>query len=189
MPSGKPSRFSIIDVVPAWPPGATASTTTVRRPSDAALTAAARPAGPAPTIVRSYSDRIGPAGVDPLERVTVAAQEITDRVRAPGCARANQDHARRDRPGVIVEHRHRRDPIAHGCDGASEATGGAQRPGAAGIPGHRTRSRLASACAVVIPPGAGGGVRFWPSGPGRSRAPAMTAPNAKMPAVHQNAVS
>ena len=33
----------------------------MRRPSDAAFTAAARPAGPAPTIVRSYSDREGAA--------------------------------------------------------------------------------------------------------------------------------
>ena len=36
---------------------------------------------------------------------------------------------------------------------------------------------------------AGDGVRFWPSGPRRSRVPPTTAPAAKMPAVHQNAVS
>src|ERR1022692_1050601 len=35
--------------------------TTVRRSSDAVLTAPARSAGPAPTIVRSYSDRDGAA--------------------------------------------------------------------------------------------------------------------------------
>jgi hypothetical protein len=60
---------------------------------------------------------------------------------------------------------------------------------AAGIPGHWARSRLASACAVVTRSSAVDGVLTERSGPGRSRAPAMTAPNAKMPAVHQNAVS
>ena len=32
---------------------------TTRKPSEAAYTAAASPAGPAPTIVRSYSDKVG----------------------------------------------------------------------------------------------------------------------------------
>ena len=63
---------------------------------------------------------IGPPGVDPLERVTVAAEEVTDRVPAAGGRRAHQDNARRDRPGVIVEHRHKCGPIPLGCDGAGE---------------------------------------------------------------------
>ena len=41
--------------VPAWPPGASRSTTIVRSPSDAPYTAAARPAGPPPMIIVSYS--------------------------------------------------------------------------------------------------------------------------------------
>src|SRR5690242_21662637 len=80
MPSGKPSRFSIIDVVPAWPPGATASTTTVLRPSDDALTAAAKPAGPAPTIVRSYSDRDGAAT---MPRPVATCSTVADASRDP----------------------------------------------------------------------------------------------------------
>ena len=47
------------DEVPAWPPGASRSTTMVRSPSDAPYTAAARPAGPAPTITVSYSAQRG----------------------------------------------------------------------------------------------------------------------------------
>ena len=58
-----------------------------------------------------------------------------------------------------------------------------------GIPGHWARSRLASAGAVATPSCAGGGVLGGRSGPGRSRVPPMMAPAAKMPAVHQNAVS
>ena len=42
--------------VPAWPPGASRSTTIVRSPSDAPYTAAARPDGPAPTMTVSYSE-------------------------------------------------------------------------------------------------------------------------------------
>ena len=38
---------------PAWPPGASRSTITVRSPSEAPYTAAARPAGPPPTMTRS----------------------------------------------------------------------------------------------------------------------------------------
>ena len=44
---------------PAWPPGASRSITIVRRPSDAPYTAAASPAGPAPTITVSYSAATG----------------------------------------------------------------------------------------------------------------------------------
>jgi hypothetical protein len=54
---------------------------------------------------------------------------------------------------------------------------------------HPGRAGPASACAVVTSACAGGGVLAGRSGPGRSRAPAVTAPAAKMPAVHQNAVS
>ena len=41
------------DEVSAWPPGASRSMTRVRKPSDAPYTAAARPAGPAPTMTVS----------------------------------------------------------------------------------------------------------------------------------------
>src|ERR1700722_4487290 len=44
-------------------------------------------------------------------------------------------------------------------------------------------------CAVGASAGAEAGVPLWTSGPLRSRAPPMTAPAAKMPAIHQNAVS
>ncbi len=39
--------------VPACPPGASRSMSTVHRPSDAPYTAAASPAGPAPTMATS----------------------------------------------------------------------------------------------------------------------------------------
>src|SRR5436309_3024569 len=42
-------------LLPACPPGAVLSSTSVRSPSDAPYTAAASPAGPAPTTIRSYS--------------------------------------------------------------------------------------------------------------------------------------
>jgi hypothetical protein len=60
---------------------------------------------------------------------------------------------------------------------------------AAGIASYWARSRLASASALVTRSAAWDCVRFWSSGPRRSRTPPMTAPVAKMPAVHQNAVS
>src|SRR5260370_42034209 len=69
-----------MDVVRAGPPGAPASTTTVRRPSDAALTAAARPAGPAPPIVRAYSDRDGAA---PMPRPAATCSTVADGSRDP----------------------------------------------------------------------------------------------------------
>ena len=67
------------DVVPAWPPGATASMTAVRRPSEAAYTAAARPAGPAPTMARSYSPRRG-AAIIPSPAATCATVAPSSRV-------------------------------------------------------------------------------------------------------------
>ena len=45
------------EVLPACPPGPTASMTIVSSPSEAAYTAAARPAGPAPTTTTSYTRR------------------------------------------------------------------------------------------------------------------------------------
>jgi hypothetical protein len=53
MPSTKPKKFSISEVCEAWPPGRSCSETAVERPSDAPYTAAASPAGPPPTIIRS----------------------------------------------------------------------------------------------------------------------------------------
>jgi hypothetical protein len=41
------------ELVPACPPGASDSTSTVRNPSDAAYTAFASPAGPAPMTMTS----------------------------------------------------------------------------------------------------------------------------------------
>jgi hypothetical protein len=46
----------IIELVPAWPPIASASMVTVLRPSEAPYTDAARPAGPAPTTTRSTTE-------------------------------------------------------------------------------------------------------------------------------------
>ena len=51
--TGSRGSSSIRDEVPAWPPGASRSTTIVASPSDAPYTAAASPAGPAPTITAS----------------------------------------------------------------------------------------------------------------------------------------
>ena len=81
------------------------------------------------------------------------------------------------------------EPGQHRVGVAQVGTRLPQPRGAAGIPGHRARSSLASACAVAIPPGAEDGARFWASGPRRSRTPPTTAPLAKMPAIHQNPVS
>jgi len=59
-------------------------------------------------------------------------------------------------------------------------------PGAAG---HAGTPGPASACAGAgAAPRAGDGVPGWASGPLRIRAPQMTAPPAKIAAVHQNAV-
>ena len=52
--------------MPAWPPGASRSTTIVRSPSEAPYTAAASPAGPAPTMTVSYSAADG-LGAEPEE--------------------------------------------------------------------------------------------------------------------------
>ena len=54
--------------VPAWPPGASRSTTMVRRPSEAPSPAAARPDGPAPTTTLSYS--AAPASFQPRSSAT-----------------------------------------------------------------------------------------------------------------------
>ena len=71
------------ELVAAWPPTATESTVSVRRPSDAAYTDAASPAGPAPTTTRS-KQRVGQrvdgqpqlerqlAGRGPLEQAALA---------------------------------------------------------------------------------------------------------------------
>src|SRR2546425_661026 len=69
-----------MDVVPAWPPGATASIAMVRRPSDAAYTAAARPAGPAPTMVRSYSDN---DGADTIPKPAATLSTVAGASRIP----------------------------------------------------------------------------------------------------------
>jgi hypothetical protein len=53
IPSGNPKKFSISDVCDACPPGTSRSKTIVARPSEAAYTAAASPAGPAPMIATS----------------------------------------------------------------------------------------------------------------------------------------
>jgi len=53
-------------------------------------------------------------------------------------------------------------------------------------PDYTGRPGPAPACAVVTPSSAGDGVRFWPSGPRRSRTPLTTAPTAKMPAIHHH---
>src|SRR6059058_5131331 len=62
------------DEVPAWPPNATASIACVSRPSDAPYSAAARPAGPPPTITRSH---IG-GGAPRAPRPSTAASSALD---------------------------------------------------------------------------------------------------------------
>ena len=73
---------------PAWPPRATRSSTTVSRPSDDPYTAAASPAGPAPTISRSHSSDDGllrtPSARDlPVGRVFEDAAAEDDGHRQP----------------------------------------------------------------------------------------------------------
>src|SRR5262249_911519 len=70
---------------------------------------------------QSGPHRVWLARVDPLERGTVATEEVSDRVRPGGGVRANEDDLRRNRPGVVVEHRHRCAPAAQGCEGAGAA--------------------------------------------------------------------
>ena len=65
-------------LAPAWPPGASRSITTVRSPSEAAYTAAVRPAGPAPTIARSYSGWVGRVG-SPTARATSRREGASNR--------------------------------------------------------------------------------------------------------------
>jgi hypothetical protein len=72
-------------------------------------------------------------------------------------------------------------PASHREDHAGPLS--TARPGQAGTPGPV----WASAC-VGAAPRAGDGVPGCRSGPLRIRAPQMTAPQAKIPAVHQNAV-
>src|SRR5687767_9385138 len=67
------------ELVAAWPPTATASTVSVRKPSDAAYTDAARPAGPAPTTMTS-TQRSG----------SVSAVRPRAAPRSPGVARFNR---------------------------------------------------------------------------------------------------
>ena len=57
-------------LVPAWPPIDSRSITSASSPSDDAYTAAASPAGPAPTITTSYGPR----------------RSISVRMRVPCCA-------------------------------------------------------------------------------------------------------
>src|SRR6266496_3832181 len=128
----------------------------------------------------------------------MAAEQILDAGQGPaGCRdrqllpgdleqqRAVQVHRRQlDHPRPRVEVRPLVDqPRQHRVGLAQVGPRLLQPHRAAGIPGHWARSRLASACAVVIPPCAGGGVRFWSSGPGRSRAPPTTAPPSIWPTV------
>ena len=72
------------DEVPAWPPGASRSTSSVRNPSDAPYTAAASPAGPAPMMATSYS---AAAGVVALKKIMTgepirSANAMAERLRA-----------------------------------------------------------------------------------------------------------
>ena len=105
--------------------------------------------------------------------------------------RAEQVHRRQPgQPRPRVEVRPGVDqPGQHRVGAAQVRTRLLQPHRATRIPGHRTRPGLAPACAMVTEPDAGDGVRFWPSGPRRSRTPPMTAPPAKIPAIDQNAVS
>src|SRR5882672_7242342 len=65
----------------------------VRRPSDAAYTAAARPAGPAPTMVRSYSDN---DGADTIPKPAATFSTVAGASRIP----LGRTH-RGSRPGYV----------------------------------------------------------------------------------------
>src|SRR3979411_21725 len=54
MPVGNPRYVAILEDAPATAPDERLSTTRAESPSDAAYTATARPAGPAPTTITSY---------------------------------------------------------------------------------------------------------------------------------------
>ena len=73
------------------------------------------------------------------------------RVPTAGGPRTHQDHARRDRPGVIVKHRHQYRPIPHRCDDAS---------GRLAVPSDP--ARLESPVTVAAP----GSLRLVPWSPG-----------------------
>ena len=56
------------DDVPAWPPGASRSINSVRNRAEAPYTAAARPPGPPPMTIVSYSSWAGAVQADGLEQ-------------------------------------------------------------------------------------------------------------------------
>src|SRR3954453_1509724 len=58
IPSGNPKKFSIRDVYDACPPGTSRSTMSVDSPSEAAYTAAARPAGPGPRRAGAHDPEV-----------------------------------------------------------------------------------------------------------------------------------
>src|SRR5919201_5636873 len=128
----------MLDDVPAWPPGASRSTTIVRSPSDAPYTAAASPAGPPPTITVSYSAASGS-----VPRPSSSA-ELWSHDRLP------VDDAN-DRPIAVV--RQRTAPVLGGIGGAGlepperdlVAVEEAPQLGAGGVPPmpHHDRTRRA----------------------------------------------
>jgi hypothetical protein len=58
-------------LAPAWPPDARCSTTSTDSPSEAAYTAVARPAGPAPTISTSNTCSGSSWGSMPMQRASM----------------------------------------------------------------------------------------------------------------------
>src|SRR6266404_1112755 len=61
-------------LAPAWPPNARQSSTITRKPSEAAYTAVASPAGPAPTTATSYSSSWSAESSMPRQRASVDSE-------------------------------------------------------------------------------------------------------------------
>ena len=105
------------DDVPAWPPGASRSTTSVRSPSEAPYTAAASPAGPAPTITVSYSASAGSV-VSPSRSATcrssgrMTVSPATHWIAGQSCSGGNGPSQYCDELGLVGRDPLERDLIA-----------------------------------------------------------------------------
>ncbi|CKT03434.1 Uncharacterised protein [Mycobacterium tuberculosis] len=64
-------------LAPACPPKARQSSTITRRPSEAAYTAVARPAGPAPTTATSYNSSRSAVSTMPRQRASASSVGFT----------------------------------------------------------------------------------------------------------------
>ncbi len=64
-------------LAPAWPPKERQSITITRKPSEAAYTAVARPAGPAPTTTTSNSSSCSMVSTMPRQRASALSVGLT----------------------------------------------------------------------------------------------------------------